>query len=70
MNLEVKVKEEIQVFDIFENAIRYIINEIKKWFESEDQRPITIIVSKNSERGPPTLGVNISERVRTNEALS
>ena len=69
MNLEIKVFEEITVVDFIGDAIEFVTETIRKWFASDDDRPLQITISKVRSRAPPALGVSVGEAVRIKDRL-
>jgi hypothetical protein len=70
LSIEIHVREVIQVVDTLPALEAYVLERIREWFNnSEDQLPLSITLSKKEDRGPPTLGINISENIRMTEAL-
>lgn len=69
VTLEIKVRDEIKVFDSVEKAEEYVFETIRNWYESEEQSPLTITLSKIADRGPPTLSVVINESIKTKDVL-
>jgi len=70
LSIEIHVREEIHTVDTLPEMEAYVLEKIREWFSNlEDHGPLSITLSKIEDRGPPTIGINISESVRTNEAL-
>lgn len=66
MNLEIHVKDNISVFDKVGDAIAYIEEVVKSFMADDTQNTITInLVKSIPTRGPPALGVNVSESINT-----
>lgn len=69
-SLEIKVKDEIKVYDNLEEGLFNVEKIIHEWFVSGDNSPLTITLSKVEDRGPPALGINVTDSVKAKEALT
>jgi hypothetical protein len=67
--LEIKINEVCHTVDSYEEAVEFVVAEIKRWFNSSDETPLTLALTKIINRGPPTLEISIGERLPTKEAL-
>ena len=67
--LEVKVNEVCHASETIEEIIKFVLTEINKWNQSEDETPLTFTITKNITRGSP-LNIKIVEKQKTNEALA
>lgn len=69
MNLEIKVFEQTKVVDNIGDAIKFISEQIKEWFDSGVDLPFNLIINKINPRGPPSLGVKVGESVELKDRL-
>jgi hypothetical protein len=69
-SLEIKVKDNINIHDSLDEAVCAVEKIIREWFNSEDSSPLTITLSKIEDRGPPALGINVNDGIKTKEALT
>jgi len=69
MIIEIKVKDEVKVFDEVAKAIEFIVEKLQKWFNEEEDSLLEISLSKETGRSPPTLGISVNEVVKNKEAL-
>ena len=67
--LQIKVSDQIKVFDNLKEAKRYVVSVMRKWYKSDDEKPLVIEVEKVEERGPPALEINVNEEVITETAF-
>lgn len=66
--LEIHVYENITVVDSLPEVMRVIEKIIQNFIESQEEE-ITIVIKKTS-RGPPSLGISVSDGTKIGEALS
>lgn len=66
--LEIKVNDQIRVADSLKKAITIILEEFKKWVESDDKKPFSLSVKKVAGRAPP-LEIKVEEEVITKSAF-
>ena len=68
--LRIHVQDKIKVFDKTGDAVTYIEEVLRQFNDDTNSIKITIEVDKsNPTRAPPTLGVHVSDKVDTKEAL-
>jgi hypothetical protein len=67
--LEINVFDTITTFDTLVDAIEYVVEQIKKWFASEDPKPLNISLNRMTNRGPPTLKIFVADQVGTEGGL-
>lgn len=62
MTLKIHVKETIRVCEKLQEAENFVIGEIRRWFLDPNQKtPLKITLEKIEDRGPPTLGIHVSD---------
>ena len=66
--LEIKVHDTITTYDVFGEAQKAISEIVQKWFVSDDEKPLTITISKVESRAPP-LKINVSDIVSAKGGL-
>ena len=68
-DLEIHVKDEIKVVDSVAQAEKYIIEKIRAHFSLpfEQQTPFTIRIENKATRGPPDLGIHVSDTIKTKD---
>ena len=69
MTIEIRVKDEVKVFDEVAKAIEFVVEKIKKWLLEDEDEVVEISLRKETGRSPPTLGISVNEVVRNKEAL-
>ena len=67
--LEIKVNDTITIRDTLQDTIDYITSIVKEWYWSDSKEPLSITVKKNPPRGPPALGINVSDSVQAEGGL-
>ena len=67
--LNIKVNDTQKVVDTLEEAVSFVVQEITKWFNSDDQTPLQITITKPEDRAGPALNISIGEKLPTKEAL-
>ena len=68
--IEVRIKDEIKVFDTVGDMIEAIREIISTWIGIKDQKePIVINIKKLEARGPPALGVSVNDTMKAKAAL-
>ena len=70
MTLEINVYDTITTTDTLVQAKKYINDVLTKWYNSNDTKPLTIIVTKISPRGPPALNINVGDFISTTTGLA
>ena len=63
MNLEIRVYDTITTCDTLVQAEQAIVEIVRKWFNSNDEKPLTITVSKVQNNSPPVLKINVNDSV-------
>ena len=69
MTIEIKVKDEVKVFDEVAKAIEFVVEKIKKWLLEDEDEVFKISLRKETGRSPPALGISVNEVVKNKEAL-
>jgi len=69
MTLEIRVKDEVKVFDEVAKAIEFVVEKIQKWFAEDEDKVFEISLRKKTGRSPPALGISVNEVVKNKEAL-
>jgi hypothetical protein len=68
--IEVKVKEKITVIDSVGEVMKLLHELVEDWVKIGDQKePMVITIKKVEDRGPPALGVSVSETMKVKSAL-
>lgn len=67
--LEIKVNDICHVCDTADEAVDFVAAEIRRWFVSQDQAPLTITLSKIESRAGPALSISVGDKLPTKEAL-
>lgn len=71
MNLKINVNDEVKVIDTLVDAIKFVEEIIRNYYESPETKPLRITISKQGDdRAPPALGINISENVEMEDRLA
>lgn len=68
-SLEIRVNDEIKIFDTLVDAINYLTEEVMKWFQSDETSPFSVFIRKEISRGPPSLNVSVSDGIGTRSGL-
>ena len=68
-NLEVKVRDVIKIFEGLEQALEYICDLIKEWYNSNDERLLEVSLSKKTGIDPPSLSVSVKDSTKLAEAV-
>ena len=68
--LEIQVKDEVRVFDNVGEAVALLEKIVQEIMAYEEDFTTYIVIRKRMGRDPPTLGINVKERIKTKEALS
>ena len=62
MSLKISVNDQVKIVDGLPQAIEEIQRIIQEWVLVEDQEtPLVITIHKNETRGPPALGIHVSD---------
>jgi len=69
MTIEIRVKDEVKVFDEVAKAIEFVVEKIKKWLFEDEGGVFEISLRKEADRSPPALGISVNEVVKNKEAL-
>jgi hypothetical protein len=64
MALEIYVYDEVHVSDDFNEAVEFVVETIKKWFESDEVKDLEVVMKKIGDRSPPALEINVGENVK------
>jgi hypothetical protein len=63
ISLEIRVNDSILIADSFDKAIEFIVDEVDKWYRSNDQKPLRITITKKQGRSPPALEINVADGI-------
>lgn len=69
-SLEIRVNDTITVFDTLVEAMHFLTEEIRKWFESDEKTPFNVYLDKHETRGPPSLRISVSDGIGTKSGLA
>jgi hypothetical protein len=69
MTLEIRVKDEVKVFDEVATATEFVVKKIQEWFAEDEDQVFEVSLRKETGRSPPTLGISVNETVKTKETL-
>lgn len=69
MELEIRVAENILISESLGDIVTFIEREIKKFIEDPTRNTLDVSIRKNLTRGPPSLGVHVSDSMKIGEAL-
>ena len=67
--LKIHIKDTQKVVDTLEEAVDFVVQEIRQWYNSDDDKPLTITLEKPRDRAGPALQINVGEKLPTKEAL-
>lgn len=67
--LEIRVNDIQKVVDTLEEAVEFVVREVQRWFNSDDQTPLQITLTKPEDRAGPALQINVGDKLPTKEAL-
>jgi len=59
--LEINVNDTITTFDTLVQVENCVIELIRKWFNSEDEKPLSITLKKIANKAPPSLEINVND---------
>jgi len=68
--LEIKVNDIVFVADTFSKVMKIIRKAILKWFNSDDEEPLSFSLRKIEDRGPPSLGIDVLDGIGTRSGLT
>lgn len=57
LSIEIRVQEKVQIYESLHDTQVFVLKLIQEWFESDDQMPLKIVLSKTTNRGPPSIKV-------------
>ena len=73
MNLSISVYDKVSVVDVFVNLIQKIVRYLSDLFRSVQQtdveEAIEEVIKVEEATGPPALGINIVDEIRTGDGL-
>lgn len=67
--LEIRVYDNIGIFDTLVDGTTFIVDQIKKWFESGVEEPLNISVKRMANKAPPELRINVSDTIKAEGGL-
>jgi hypothetical protein len=67
--LEIRVYDTVTAYDTLLEVQQAVDDIIQKWYVSDDDKPLTITISKMTNRGPPVLKIFVNDLVDTKTGL-
>jgi len=67
--LEISVFDTVTTFDTLVEAVEYIMETIKKWFTSDNLKPLQMNFRKMQMRGPPELNIFVADTISAKGGL-
>ena len=67
--LEINVCDLISVCDTLEQAEQVVLEFIRRWYVSGDNKPLTITIKKIESRGPPVVKINVADVMKVQGAM-
>jgi hypothetical protein len=67
--LEIQVYDTISTFDTLIQGIEFVVETIKKWFETDIKEPLNISIRKGVNKAPPSLSIDVNDRIKSQSGL-
>jgi hypothetical protein len=70
MELEIHVAESVFISESLGDIVAFFEREVQKFIADDTRNELTVTIRKNLTRGPPALGVHVSDSMKIGEALA
>lgn len=63
--LEIRVFDEVIVDEDLDKVIEFIVEKVKTWHRENKSTPLVLTLREVEGRAPPSLEINVNEKVKT-----
>lgn len=67
--LEIRVFDTVIACETLQQTLEYIEQIIRDWFISDSEIPLSIVLTKLDDRGPPVLEINVNDQIKAEGGL-